>query len=199
MNAAWYALHVKSRFEKSVKTQLQQKGYETLLPMYTSTRMWSDRMKSLSLPLFSNYVFCCFSLDSRLPIMLTPGVNSIVGAGRSPVAIDKLEMASLRQLVKSGLNTQPWPYLHDGQRVYVVSGPLKGLAGIVVRSNGGQWLILSITLLMRSLSVKIDSRCVKPLETRVASHDGPPLPGTGLECTTRVRQPKLASKFRSGL
>lgn len=38
MNSACYALHVKGRFGSVVKTQLQQKGYETVLPTYTSTR-----------------------------------------------------------------------------------------------------------------------------------------------------------------
>ena len=46
----WYAIRVKSRCEKMVSEQLQQKGYEQFLPMYWSRRLWSDRVKVLQLP-----------------------------------------------------------------------------------------------------------------------------------------------------
>src|SRR5690242_6876821 len=136
MSSAWYALHVRSRFEKLADSQLKHKGYETILPTYVSTRLRSDRLKSLSLPLFPNYIFCRFDLDRRQPVLLTPGVQSVVGAGRIPLPVDRTEVASLRQLLKSGLNACPSPYLAKGQRVNVTSGPLKGLTGIVVGTNG---------------------------------------------------------------
>jgi transcription antitermination factor NusG len=163
MSLAWYALRIKGRFEKIVETQLQGKGYETLLPTYVSTRIWSDRVKSLSLPLFPNYIFGHFDIDARQPILLTPGVKSVVGAGRIPVPVDRTEVTSLRQLVNSGLNAYPSPYLAKGQRVYVTSGPLKGLIGIVVCTNGRYRLTISVSLLMRSVSVELDLLAVTPL------------------------------------
>jgi transcription antitermination factor NusG len=163
MTSAWYALHVKGRFEKVVDTQLQRKGYETLLPTYVSTRIWSDRVKSLSLPLFPNYIFCHFDIDARQPVVLTPGVKSVVGAGKIPLPVDRAEVASLRQLVNSGVNACPSPYLSKGQHVHVTSGPLKGLTGIVVCANGRYRLTISVSLLMRSVSVELDLLSVTPL------------------------------------
>ena len=66
MSDSWYALHVKPRFEKYVTGQLSVKGYETFMPSYVSKRKWSDRVKTLSLPLFPGYVFCRFDLHTRL-------------------------------------------------------------------------------------------------------------------------------------
>lgn len=163
MSCFWYALHVKPRFEKVVETQLQYKGYETFLPVYTSTRKWSDRTKSISLPLFPSYVFCRFDINSRLPILITPGVSLIVGAGKTPIAIDDVEMQSLCQLVKSGLRPEPSPYIKEGETVRIENGPLEGLTGIVVRASGRDRLILSVTLLKRSVAVEVDSRSIKPL------------------------------------
>jgi transcription antitermination factor NusG len=167
MTSTWYALHVKGRFEKVVDTQLQRKGYETLLPTYVSTRIWSDRVKSLSLPLFPNYIFCQFDIDARQPVLLTPGVRSVVGAGKIPLPVDRAEVVSLRQLVNSGLNAYPSPYLSKGQRVYVTSGPLKGLTGIVICANGRYRLTISVSLLMRSVSVELDLLSVTPLAPEV--------------------------------
>lgn len=169
MAKLWYALHVKSRFEKFVETQLEHKGYESFTPTYTSTRVWSDRLKTLSLPLFPGYVFSRFDIHSRFPIVVTPGVQGIVGAGKDPVAVEDKEIDSLRQLHRSGRNPEPWVYVHEGQLVRVESGPLQGLTGIFLRTSGQDRLIVSITLLMRSVSVELDWQCVKPL-AQVVQH-----------------------------
>jgi transcription antitermination factor NusG len=163
MSDSWYALHVKPRFEKYVTGQLSVKGYETFMPSYVSKRQWSDRVKTLSLPLFPGYVFCRFELHTRLPILVTPGVMAVVGVGKAPVAIEDHEILAIQRVIDSGLPTQRWPYLNCGERVRVEAGPLEGLTGIVVRMKGSDRLIVSVSLLMRSVSVEIDRKDVKPL------------------------------------
>src|SRR6266446_4384964 len=64
----WYALHVRTRFEKVVARNLRGKGYEEFLPLYSRTNRWSDRVKEIELPLFPGYVFCRFNPHDRLPI-----------------------------------------------------------------------------------------------------------------------------------
>ena len=160
----WYALHIRRRFEKYVENQLCEKGYETFLPTYVSKRKWSDREKALSLPLFPSYVFCRFNVNARLPILTTPGVNCILGIGKSPTAVDEIEIAALRRVVESGMPTQPSPYVSVGEIIHVQEGPLKGLVGIVVRTRGVHRLIVSVSLLMRSISVEIDRSLVRSLD-----------------------------------
>ena len=163
MTDLWYALHVKPRFEKYVQTHLQEKGYEVFLPTYTSKRKWSDRVKEISLPLFPSYLFCRFQIHSRLPILVTPGVNFIVGVGKSPTAVDEDEINAIRTVIGSGVATQPWPYLNVGQSVRVEDGPLEGLSGIVTRIKGKDRLIVSVSLLMRSVAVELERTSIKPL------------------------------------
>ncbi len=83
MSDHWYALNVRPRFEKYVRTHLEDKGYEVFLPTYTATRRWSDRVKSVSLPLFPSYIFCKFDVHARFPILVTPGVNFVVGCRKN--------------------------------------------------------------------------------------------------------------------
>jgi len=167
MSSAWYALHVKSRFEKVADSQLKRKGYETLLPTYLSTRLRSERLKPLPLLLFPNYIFCRFDIDQRQPVLLTPGVQSVVGAGRIPLPVDRTELSSLRQLLKSGLNACPSPYVAKGQRVHVTNGPLKGLTGIVGGTDGRYRLTISLSVLRRSVSVELDLLSVTPLSPAI--------------------------------
>jgi transcription antitermination factor NusG len=170
MSEYWYALHVKPRFEKLVTTQLEEKGYETLLPAYVSRRKWSDRVKTLSFPLFPGYTFCRFNVNARLPIVVTPGVMAVLGVGRNPMPVDESEIEAIRQVMISGAQAEPWPYLAAGTRVRVESGALEGLEGIVLRVKDRERLIVSVSLLMRSVAVEIDRNSLQPVKASRATN-----------------------------
>src|ERR1051326_7383391 len=152
----WYALQLRPRFEKIVALHLRNKGYEEYLPLYRSRRRWSDRLKEIELPLFSGYIFCKFDITDRLPVLVIPGVISIVSSGRVPLAVPDQEIEAVQNVVKSGLSYGPWPSLCAGERVRVRYGPLRGLEGTVVEVKNTYQLIISVTMLSRSVSVAID-------------------------------------------
>jgi len=139
---------------------LAGKGYEWFLPLRKSRRRWSDRIKEIEQPLFPGYVFCRFDPLARLPILITPGVIGIVGIGKTPIPIEDSEILSIQTIVKSGLPSQPWPFLQIGERVRIDSGPLEGLEGILLQSKANHRLVVSVTLLQRSVAAEIDSACV---------------------------------------
>jgi transcription antitermination factor NusG len=162
---SWYAIRVRSKFERAVSTALSGKGYEEYLPLYRSRRTWSDRLKDLDLPLFPGYLFCRFDVQVRLPILTTPGVISIVGTGRIPVAIADGEIDAIQSVIRSGLHLQPWPQLVVGSRVVIEQGPLQGLEGVAVDIKKKYRLFVSVPLLQRSVSVEIDREWVRPIST----------------------------------
>ncbi len=149
----WFALYVKPRHEKNVALMLQGKGNETFLPTYSHRTKYN---KTFELPLFPGYVFCRIELSRRLPVMMTPGIFSIVGNGSDPEPIFEHEIEGIRRMLDSGLMPIPWPYLSPGQEVFLESGPLRGVQGIVVDSNNGKWLVVSVNLLRRSVAVKVE-------------------------------------------
>src|SRR5580700_1215529 len=106
---SWYAIRVRSKFERAVSVALEGKGYDQYLPLHRSRRTWSDRAKDLYLPLFPGYLFCRFDVQVRLPILTTLGVISIVGIGRVPVAVPDHEIDAIQAVIRSGLHLQPWP------------------------------------------------------------------------------------------
>jgi transcription antitermination factor NusG len=159
----WYALQVRPRFEKVVAVHLNHKGYEEYLPLYRSRRRWSDRIKEIELPLFPGYIFCKFDVLRRLPILLIPGVISVVGTGKNPLAVSDDEINAVQNVVKSGLTFQPSRFIATGQLARVERGPLRGLVGIVIATKKNCRLIVSINLLQRSVSVEVDSDSVMPV------------------------------------
>ena len=174
----WYALKIRPRLEWVVAANLTAKGYDLLLPTYKSKRRWSDRIKTLELPLFPGYLFCQFDVATRLPILQTPGVCSIVGIGKCPEPINEAEIEAIRTVVDSGVTYQPHPYLSVGQLVQVEHGALTGLVGIVTQVKNDFRLIISVNLLMRSVSVEIDRAWVDPIRQPVHERFASPIPDT---------------------
>ena len=160
----WFALHVKPRHEKKTAWALEVKGFEHLLPLYSARRRWSDRYKTVELPLFPGYVFSRFGPYCRVSILTIPGVLQIVGVGGVPLPVEDAEIAALQSIVKSGLPSHPWPFLQAGQAVRIDAGPLCGLTGVLLDFNGARRLIVSVTLLQRSVAVEIESDWATPIE-----------------------------------
>jgi len=159
----WFALRVRSNFEKPVATMLRGNGYTEFLPLYLKTSRWSDRVKQIELPLFPGYVFARFDVTKRLPILKMPGVLHVVGVGRTPQPLEESELAAVQRVVASGLPVKPWPFLRTGQLVKVQLGALTGLEGIVLDIKSTVRLIISLTLMQRSVAVEIDREWVKPV------------------------------------
>jgi transcription antitermination factor NusG len=174
---SWYALQVRTRWESSTSVLLSGKGYETLLPTYKSKKNWSGKSSQVNAPLFPGYVFCRFDAQNRLPILVTPGVISVVGRGRIPLPIEDSEMAAIETLVSSGFDAAPWPFLELGQKVRIERNPLEGLEGILIHFKGSHRIVLSVSLLRRSIALEIDRSCVTPIgpvrstvEETISSH-----------------------------
>ena len=159
----WYALRVRSNFERLTATHLENRGYAPFLPLYRSKRNWSDRLKEIDLPLLPGYVFCQLDIHKRLPVLSTPGVVSIVGAGKRPIPVEGEEIAALRAISSSDRPAEPWPYLRSGQHVRIVRGPFEGTEGILVQTRKAYRIVVSVTLLERSVSVEIDRDWVIPV------------------------------------
>ena len=166
-NLSWYALQIQSKLGRIAAATLCGKGYEVYLPLYRCGRRWSDRVKQLDLPLFPGYLFCRFDVCDRLPILTTPGVISVVGAGKTPVPVDEEEIGAIRAILRSGLVAQPWPFLQVGSRVYIERGPLAGLEGIITNTDKVCRLIVSVSLLQRSVAVEIDREWARPIASGI--------------------------------
>jgi transcription antitermination factor NusG len=155
----WFALQVRTRWEGSTAVLLSGKGYQTLLPTYRSKKHGREGVA----PLFPGYVFCQFDAQNRLPVLITPGVISVVGRGRIPVPVDEAELAGIQTLVASGLPVEPWPYLELGQRIRIEADALKGLEGILINFKGHHRIVVSVSLLRRSVALEVDRASVMPL------------------------------------
>ena len=153
---SWFALTAKPRHEKSAARILSIRGLEPFLPVYHAQHRWSDRVKTVELPLFPGYIFCRFDYAHRWTVLSTPGVNSIIGFDQVPAAVPDEEIDRIQTIVSSGLRAQPWPYIQVGDAIRIHRGALAGLEGVLVREKDAMRVVVSVDLLQRSVAVEID-------------------------------------------
>ncbi len=93
----------------------------------------------------------------------------MVGIGKTPVALGEHEIAAIQSIVASRLRAEPWPFLEIGQRLRIERGPLMGVEGILVARKKPFRLVVSVTLLQRSVAVEINHDWVTRIESLPAS------------------------------
>jgi transcriptional antiterminator RfaH len=162
--ASWYALHTRARHEKKIDSNLQRAGISTFLPLVKETRRWSDRRKTVELPLFPCYVFVNLALtpELRLAVLRTPGVLAFVGKSGEAAQISEQEITQVHTVLTQKVPFGPSPFLKAGQRIRIRGGALDGMEGILSPQKGQAMLIISVEPIQRSIAVSISGYEFEP-------------------------------------
>jgi transcription antitermination factor NusG len=155
---SWYGLQTRPRHEKIVAQRLEERGVTAFLPLVTEVHRWSDRKKSVEMPLFSCYVFAKFvpNREERLRVLRVEGVFGLVGDRGEGAAIPEEQIEAVRNVIGQRLPWSSHPFLKIGQRVRIRSGALDGMEGILVSRNGDRTLVISVDAIQRSLAVRVE-------------------------------------------
>ena len=113
--------------------------------------------------MFPGYVLSRVDPKDRLRALMIPGVSHFVSFDKQLCPIPEVEVESIRALLNSRLECEPWPFLSAGQRVRVEHGALCGLEGLIVEVRKSQRLVVSLSLLQRSVAVEIERDWVVPV------------------------------------
>lgn len=158
----WYALHTRSRHEKFINDQLAHRGIESFLPIRRLKRRWSDRTKIIDEPLFKGYIFVKTNLQNKRDVLSVKGAVKFVSAGSQPIALPEKDILSIKTIVEQEIELDRYPYLNEGDRVYIKKGPLKGIEGYIIRKSPKNCqLVISIDAIMQSASIKVDASMVE--------------------------------------
>ena len=77
-------------------------------------------------------------------------------------ALLDVELGQLRDLQKAGAPLIPFPWLGPGDAVRIQEGPFRGYLGVVVREKGTQRLVVSVSMLRRSVAVELERESLAP-------------------------------------
>ena len=119
----WYALYLRSRYEKKVYEDLGKKNVEAFLPLIEEVRIWTDRKKKIQEPLFRGYIFVKTDLRDKEMILITDGVVRFVGINHKPSSIPESQIEWLRRVIGESKEVQHEEFLKVGERVKIIAGP----------------------------------------------------------------------------
>jgi transcription antitermination factor NusG len=162
----WFAVWTRSRQEKSAASMLAALGIPHFLPLKPEIHQWSDRKQTVSVPLFSGYLFVRMDLarDSRLKVLNTSGIVGLVGNQSGPMPIPDRQIADIRTVLAARVECAVLPLLNEGDLVRVYRGALAGVEGRLVRSNSLSRISISIEMIHKSLLVNVSRDDVELLE-----------------------------------
>lgn len=163
-NAKWYAVYVKSRFEKKTAHWLGDNGYEYYLPLITTVKQWSDRRKKVEEPLFKSYVFVHIDMRVYFDILNGPGVVKFVRFEGRPVDIPENQINAIHEYVGQVSVNNEKPVVENfklGQKVVVKYGAMKGIQGDLVEFRNKQWIVVNFEMFGEKLPIEIEKSIVE--------------------------------------
>lgn len=153
--ARWWALYTMSRREKDLMRRLHAAEIPFYAPMVEQRkRSAAGRIRTAHLPLFPGYVFLYGDDDQRRTALTTNCISRCLDVNDG----DRLwhDLRQIRRLVESEVALMPEARLEAGQRIRVLSGPLTGVEGTVIKRHGRQRLLVAIEFLQQGASIQID-------------------------------------------
>lgn len=162
---SWYAAYTKFNHESVVNRLLKEKGISTFLPKIIVPSRRKDRKILIKRPLFPNYLFVELDKvrENWMKAFRTPGLARICGYNGRPTSIPEEDIESIRVFVNSDRNLYPLPYLQVGSKVQVISGPLTGAIGILVKEDHKRRrLVISLELMGQSVAASLYDDEIKP-------------------------------------
>ncbi len=161
--ASWYALAMRSRFEKKADLDLRSRGIESFLPLVEEVHMWSDRKKKVLEPLFRGYVFVKTDLRDKAQILQTDGVVRFVGVHQYPSPIPNEQINWIRILAHSPEAIRRENFVDVGDTVRVIAGPFLGVEGIVMKTKDSTRVVISLVSIAQSVSVEVEPEFLEKL------------------------------------
>lgn len=157
----WLAAYTKARHEKKADQELRKKGIESYLPVVKRRHQWKDRKKWVWVPLFRSYVFVKIPLTRTLDVLETHGIHHMVRFQNRYAEIPEDQIEAVKRLLEGGYSPDSHDFFEVGNEVEIVSGPLKGVRGVLSRKDGGLRFVLRIDGIRQAISVHIDAGMLK--------------------------------------
>ena len=163
----WYAVYVKSRYEKKTSKLLEDRHIETYLPLIGRLKQWSDRKKMVEEPLFKSYLFVHTDLKNYFDILNTPGIVKFVTFEGKPVPVPDNQLVAVKEFIGEYDGVEDLGQLQDlreGQMVEIALGQMKGLVGRLVETRGRQRVMVNIEVVGQSLPINVSRSQVRLLK-----------------------------------
>lgn len=153
----WYALYTRSRTEKKVYAELIHREINAFLPLHKTIRQWSDRKKTVEVPLFNSYIFVNIPEKDYLKALQVTGVVKFVTFEGKAVPIPPQQIEAIKAYIGEGTPEYSIDAsdLESGVSIEITRGPMMGLTGILLTLQGKNRVKVEIDCVGQSLIIDV--------------------------------------------
>lgn len=164
----WYAIFTKPRAEKKVLQRMLENDIDAFLPLTKTIRQWSDRKKTVELPLISSYVFVNLEEEELYKTLPIPGTVNVLKHLGKPAKIRDEEIENLKILSSNTKDFEVSNYTRviQGDAVEVTKGPFMGLIATCEKTSSGHRVIVKIDSLGSCFNVNIPLSFLRKIENK---------------------------------
>ena len=139
---SWNVIYTKSRSEKKVEERLKNIGIEAYCPVRTEVKFWSDRKKSILVPVLPSMVLVKIEKNKRNQVFDIPGVVRYMFWLKKHAVVRNSEVNSLKMLLKSSnITEQSLDSYNVGDEIKISS--FENQHGIIKKISKNQiWVVL---------------------------------------------------------
>lgn len=165
----WIALYTQPHREKAIACQLRFLGMESYVPVRRVVRQWSDRKKTVEIPLLPSYVLVRLSPSEHHLVFQADGIVRVVTFHGRVAVVRQCEIDLLKRIERDdeSVSITSEPFRTD-EIVQIISGAFAGYRGKVVRSDGMCRVALQIEELGFAVEVKVPYSSVSRVSEEVA-------------------------------
>lgn len=164
----WYAIFTKPRAEKKVHQRMLDENIEAFLPLVKTVRQWSDRKKTVEIPLISSYVFVnMLEKDLHITLPINGTVNVLKHLGK-PAKVKNVEIENLKILSDSNEDYEIENCIRvlKGDVVEVTKGPFMGLIATCDKTSGNHRVVVKIDSLGSCIVVNVPLSYLRKIENK---------------------------------
>ena len=143
----WFVAHTKFRGELKAQESFNALGVNSYVPVYEEKREWSDRIKKITTPAISGYIFFQTEKINYALVNLNPFLKNVLRRFGKAVEIKSSEIDAMKNCLKNYTDSISF---NAGDSVKIMSGCLKNKEGIIETIDGS-----FLTLLVNSIKVKL--------------------------------------------
>ncbi|MBX3441577.1 MAG: hypothetical protein KF774_04160 [Planctomyces sp.] len=157
----WLALHVRPRTEKTVARQLRSRNIPFFLPLHERWKTYQRRRVASYTPLFPGYVFTLADDETQSACSTVREV--VTRLEPKDQAQLRSDLQRIHALLSAGTPVTREERLQPGMPARIVSGPLAGMNGRVVRNKNGTKFVLEVQFIQQAASIEVDGSVVEAI------------------------------------
>jgi len=157
----WFIYYTYPKSERIVKNEFEKRNFEVFLPLIKIKRIWSDRIKELEVPLFSNYIFIKSNKCDIYKIIKHPKIVKYLAFEGKPSVLKDEEIICIKKFLNNSNDIAIGSRIMGGDCVKIISGPLKGLTGKLIETKNSKRFEIYLTELKQTMSIGI---CLENVE-----------------------------------